>query len=436
METDDFAQFATELNFSALPSMLKEKTKLAVINLIAVGIGANAYEETKNIVDACKTIQDGGLPVYGSGKSAGTIGSAWANSALGHYLDFDDTHLETIVHPSAPVIPAALSLGQVFSSSGKDALVASAIGMEAAIRLAQAVGLDERYSDWHNTSLYGTSASAVTSSLIMHEGAEKVSASMLEGLTVATGFLSNRGTTSKSFQVGRSAAEGIISAFAISNGITVSKNILNTFSASLSTNRDLSNLTKELGKKWVALDNFLKPYPCGVVLHPGIDAAIQLKERNVISDDIESIDVYVNPVVMVLTAILDPKSGLQSKFSITHAVAAALVYGPLYPEHFSDEAVNDRKIAALRKKIKVHEKGEVNRGQTIIEVRLKGGRREASEINRGPEVPSKELNEADVKRKFHHLSDPVLGKEQSKMVWDYFDALENKTNLSEISELF
>ncbi len=436
METDEFAQFATELNFSSIPSSLREKTKLAVINLIAVGIGANAYAETGNIVRACKTIQDGDLPVFGSGKSAGTVGSAWANSALGHYLDFDDTHLETIVHPSAPVIPAVLSLGQVLHGDGREALLASAVGMEAAIRLAQAVGLDERYSDWHNTSLYGTSASAVASSLMMHSSAQQVSASMLEGLTVATGFLSNRGTTSKSFQVGRSAAEGIISAYAVSNGITVSKNILNTFSASLSGNRNLGKLTDGLGKRWVTLDNFLKPYPCGVVLHPGIDAAVQLKERNLPIDEVESIDVFVNPVVMVLTAILDPKTGLQSKFSITHAVAAALVYGPLYPEHFSDEAVKDRKVASLRNKIKVHEKEEVNRGQTIIEVKLRGGRKETSEINRGPDVPSKELNETDVRNKFHHLSDPVLGIERSRMIWDYFSALENKMDLSDISELF
>ena len=436
METDDFAQFASDLKYSSLPQGLREKTRLAFLNLVAVGIGANVYEETANISRASKAIQDGKFPIFGSAMTAGPIGSAWGNSALGHYLDFDDTHLETIVHPSAPVIPAALSLGQELNGGGTDALLASAIGMEAAIRLAQAVGLDERYSDWHNTSLYGTAASAVTSSIMMHASPEAVSASMLEGLTVATGFLSNRGTTSKSFQVGRSAAEGIMSAIAISHGITVSKNILNTFSASLSKNHEIKKLTEGLGKKWVALDNYLKPYPCGVVLHPGIDAAVQLKERNISVEEIESMDVYVNPVVMVLTAILDPTSGLQSKFSVTHAVAAALVYGPLYPEHFSDAAVQDRKIAILRKKVKVHQREDINRGQTVIELKLRNGRKEVAEINRGPDVPSRELDEADVKSKFNHLTEPVLGVEKSKAIWDFFSTLEKRTDISEISELF
>jgi 2-methylcitrate dehydratase PrpD len=436
MQSEFIGNFVSNNDFSTLPSTVKERTKLAVLNFIAVTIGANAYPQSKQLISACKVIQEGSLPIYGSKETSGLLSSTWANSSLSHLLDFDDTHLESIVHPSAPVIPSSLSLGINNGENGSDIIFASAVGMEVAIRLALAVGLDERYSDWHNTSLYGTAASAVASSIMLHGNADQVSSSMLQGLTVATGFLSNRGTTTKSFQVGRSAAEGIIGAIATKNGISVSKNMINTFAASLSKESNLNVLSEGFGKKWHVLNNFLKPYPCGVVLHPGIDAAIEMRNKNISFNDIEEINVAVNPVVMVLTAILDPKSGLESKFSVTHAIASALLHGPLYPEHFSDSAVADPYTVSLRKKIKVHQMEDINRGQTVIEVKYRNGGKETVDINRGPETPSKLMDTRDVQEKFKHLVEPVMGIDFTKEIWKYFSELPSKADISELKEVF
>lgn len=436
MQSDLIGEFAAQSDFSKLPASVRERTNLAVLNFLAVSIGANKYPQSAYLIKACKNIQDGKLPIFGAKNTAGLVGSAWANSALSHILDFDDTHLESIVHPSAPVISSALSLAMNDGSGGKDIIYASALGMEVAIRLALAVGLDERYSDWHNTSLYGTSASAVASSLMRHANADQVSSSLLQGLTVATGFLSNRGTVTKSFQVGRSAAEGIMGAIATMDGVTVSKNMINTFALSLSKDYNLDLLTEGFGSEWHVLKNYLKPYPCGVVLHPGIDAAVEMRSRNINYSDVKEIQVYVNPVVMVLTAIMEPKSGLESKFSVTHTIAAALAYGPLYPEHFSDTAVNDPQILEIRKKIHVHEREDVNRGQTIIEVIFQDGKKEVVDLNRGPETPSKLLDINDVSAKFHHLVDPVMGEDKAKEVWNYFANLESRKDISDAADLF
>jgi 2-methylcitrate dehydratase PrpD len=436
MESDLIGEYAFNNTLKTIPAEVRERTRLAVLNFLSVAIGANSYKDASKIVEACVALQSGDNPIFGSGKKSGLLSSAWANSALSHLLDFDDTHLETIVHPSAPVISSSLSLAINNGENGKDLLYSSAIGMEVAIRLAQGVGLDELYSDWHNTSLYGTSAASVAASIMLHSSAEQIGSSMLEGLTVATGFLSNRGTTSKSFQVGRAAAEGIASAIAINKGITVSKNMVNTFAKSLSGKFNLTLITKDFGKKWNVLDNYLKPYPCGVVLHPGIDAAVKIHYMKIAVSDIEEITVKVNPIVMVLTAILEPKTGLEGKFSVTHTISAAILHGPLFPEHFSDSSVNDPEVLSLRKKIKIVESESINRGQTIIEVKLKGGAIETSEINRGPSTPSKLLNSQDVEFKFNHLCRPVMGEDRANEVWKFFSSIESKKDLSEIKELF
>lgn len=436
MQSDTLGEFAAQNNFSTLPESVKERTELAVLNFLAVTIGAHKYPQSKTLIKACRNIQDGNLPIFGSSEKAGLIGSTWANSALSHILDFDDTHLESIVHPSAPVIPTTLMLAMNDGLSGQDVIYSSAIGMEVGIRLAMTVGLDERYSDWHNTSLYGTSASAVAATLMRHGSAEQVSSAMLQGLTVATGFLSNRGTITKSFQVGRSAAEGLMSAMATLDGINVSKNMLNTFALSLTGKSNLDPFVEGLGSRWEILKNYLKPYPCGVVLHPGIDAAIEMRKKNISYSEVEQIDVYVNPVVLVLTAIMEPKTGLEAKFSVTHTIASALAYGALYPEHFSDAAVNDRTTLDIRKKIRVHEKEDVNRGQTKIDIKFKDGREEIVNLNRGPETPSKLLDAEDIRVKFHHLVDPVIGEDKSKEIYNYFKDLRKKLDLSEAKEIF
>src|SRR5579875_3653571 len=246
----DTIEFASFNNYKNLPSAVRESAKLAILNFMAVSIGANVYDQSRIIIKACQEIQEGTFPIYGSPKTAGIIGSTWANSALSHLLDFDDTHLETIVHPSAPVIPGAINAGIRTRADGEDLIYSTAVGMEIAIRLALSVGLDERFSDWHNTSLFGTAAGAVAYSLMHKPDPATVTDAFLQGLTVATGFLSNRGTVTKSFQVGRSAAEGVISGIAAMNGVTVSKNIPNTFALSLTDKSDLERLTQNLGREW------------------------------------------------------------------------------------------------------------------------------------------------------------------------------------------
>lgn len=436
VDTQALAEFSVNNNYNALPGEVRERTRLAILNFIGNAIGANDNPKSRSVVDACKQIQDGNLPIIGSGKTAGLYGSTWANSALSHFLDFDDTHLKTIIHPSAPVIAPLLSVAMNDDKSGKDLLYTSAIGMETALRLGLSVDLDERFSDWHNTSLFGTASSALACSIMMGANSVQANAAFLQGMTVATGFLSNKGTGTKSFQVGRSATEGIFSAIAGMNGVTVSPKMPEAFGKSLSDQYEGDILAQNLGSEWHVLKNFLKPYACGVVMHPGIDAAVEMNSRGLKPEEIEKIDVHVNPIVMVLTSILEPKNELEAKFSITHTIARGLSHGHMFPDDFSGEAINDPLTLRFRKLIRIHESEEINRGQTLIEVFLKRGSRESSEINRGPESPSKVMSEGEVKVKFHHLSDPVIGEERANEVWNYFSDIDSRKGLSEAIQLF
>ncbi len=431
-----FADFAVHNQLSSLPQDEKERVKKAVLNFLAVSIGANAYSESKFIVSTLKSVQNGDIPIFGSETSAGLIAATWANSALGHYLDFDDTYLLTIVHPGTPVIPSVLSVAIKEGKTGSEALYASAIGMEFMLRLSHAIGLNETYSKWHNTSLYGTAGSAVASSVLINANVEQIMSSLLQSLTVVNGFLYSKGSLTKSFQVGRSSAEGVISTMAAMGGITVSKKILDAYLSSFSKTPNLDYISEKLGQTWYFQKDFFKPYPCCVALHPMIDAVLQVRNKVQDISQIEKIEATTSPFTTGADCIMDPKTGLESKFSPTHAIASAIVYGPLYPEHFTDSAVQDNLVSKLRGLTEVRSENTINMGQTILNIRLKNGDKLTSEVNRGPDTPSKDLSIKDIESKFSHLVSPVLGEDKEKEVWNYFASLDRKDDLSEIKLLF
>ncbi|MEM3907363.1 MAG: MmgE/PrpD family protein [Nitrososphaerota archaeon] len=434
---EEFAKFATEGDLDSLPNYVKEKTKLAILNSLTVTIGANNDPESKPIISTSKRIQNGKLPIFGSGITSGLFGAVLANSALSHILDFDDTHLKAFIHPSATVIPTALTAGIENHKNGEDLIYAATLGMEFAIRLGLALGLDETYSQWHNTSLCGTAASALTISILNGGNTNEVASAILHGLTSAIGSTSNFGTMSKSFQVGRSAAEGIVSAIAAEENITVSQKMLETF-AKLATkgykeNYNLKEITENLGKVWNVMDDSLKPYPCCVGSHPGIDAVLMLKNDDVKLSEVNAMDIFINPVVLALAGSSEPKTGLEAKFSIAQIIALAMNYGKLYPEHFVDKEVKNPSIVAIRRKIRLHSEETIGRGQTRIELTTNNGKKIVQEINRG-DRPSAELKFSDVHEKFNHLVNPVM--KDSNEIWNFAQKIETANDISEISRLF
>ncbi|MEM3829621.1 MAG: MmgE/PrpD family protein [Conexivisphaerales archaeon] len=434
---EEFAKFATEGDLDSLPNYVKEKTKLAILNSLAVTIGANNDPESKPIISTSKRIQNGKLPIFGSGITSGLFGAVLANSALSHILDFDDTHLKAFIHPSAPVIPTALTAGIENHKNGEDLIYAATLGMEFAIRLGLALGLDETYSQWHNTSLCGTAASALTISILNGGNTNEVASAILHGLTSAIGSTSSFGTMSKSFQVGRSAAEGIVSAIATEENITVSQKMLETF-AKLATkgykeNYNLKEITENLGKVWNVMDDSLKPYPCCVGSHPGIDAVLMLKNDDVKLSEVNAMDIFINPVVLALAGSSEPKTGLEAKFSIAQIIALAMNYGKLYPEHFVDKEVKNPSIVAIRRKIRLHSEETIGRGQTRIELTTNNGKKIVQEINRG-DRPSAELKFSDVHEKFNHLVNLVM--KDSNEIWNFAQKIETANDISEISRLF
>ena len=158
------------------------------------------------------------------------------------------------------------------------------------------------------------------------------------------------GTMTKSFHPGRAAQNGLTAAMLASRSFTSSEQPLEAKSGwtnVLSTSRDYTELTRNLGRHYEISLNTYKPFACGVVIHPAIDGCIQLRNQyHLAAGQIDRVDLRVHPLVLELTGKKTPQTGLEGKFSVYYAAAVAIVKGAAGEREFSDALVRDPAIVS------------------------------------------------------------------------------------------
>jgi len=339
------------------------------------------------------------------------------------------------VHPSAPVVAAALTMGADRHAVGNDLLKAVIVGQEVAIRLGVAMDISHRGSVWHYTGVVGAPASALAAGVTMGLGREALSLALLQGLTAVSGLQASFGTMTKPFQVGRSGAEGAAAAIAAEAGITNSARVLDAYGKVLAGGIDLDRLVGGLGSEWLLLENSFKPYACGVVLHPTIEAARQLHEGGIVPSTISAIGVTVHPTVMQLTAQMNPATGLAGKFSITHAVVCGLVDGAAGPRQFTDERVNDGTIARLRRLVSVTPDPSINRGAARVVVTGRDGKKLEAEVDYGPNDAAIPMTRDRLRAKYDDLVHVVLDRRRANALWRRVDEVASCKDIRQVIEL-
>ena len=280
--------------------------------------------------------------------------AALINGLSAHVLDFDDTHLRTLLHPSVPVASALLALGERQPISGRDFLLAFIVGVEIECRIANAIWFAHN-SHWYITGTAGVFGAAAASARVLGLNEDQTTHALGIAGAQSAGTREMAGTMTKAFIHGRAAQNGLLAALLAQQGFTAAETSLEGRTVSPTCSHPsaiFAALTAGLGMTYEITSNSYKPFACGVVAHPVIDACIRLRNENQLNvADIEAIALRVSPRALELTGIKEPPNGLKSKWSIYHSAAVALVDGAAGEHQYSDERVNAPEVRALRARI-------------------------------------------------------------------------------------
>jgi 2-methylcitrate dehydratase PrpD len=354
--TERLAQFVAATKWDALPPPVIHQAKRALMNFFAValsGCSEPAIETALRSLAGFSGIRQ--ATVIGRSERLDALGAAFLNAASANVLDFCDTHVPTVIHPTAPVAPALFGLGDMKPISGRNLILALVLGTEIECRIGLAVSPSHYRRGWHITATCGVFGAAAGASKLLALTIEQMVFALGIAATQAAGLCECLGTPAKSVGVGNAARNGLWAALLAADGFAGPLEPLTGgqgYFHALAETPQLSFLTDGLGESWEIMKTAFKPYPCGFVVHPVLDCVLDWR-RDYPGAAVEKVTVTGNPLLAARTDRPNISTSGQSQVSVQHAVAAALVTGKAGVAQFSPACVNDPRIIALRGKVEV-----------------------------------------------------------------------------------
>jgi 2-methylcitrate dehydratase PrpD len=227
------------------------------------------------------------------------------------------------------------------------------------------------------------------------------------------------GSMTKSFHPGRAAQNGLTAALLAHRGYTASEHALEAKRGWLNVLSTACNYAALTDPSWEILNNSYKPFACGLVVHPVIDGCIQLRNRHGLTADmIDRIEVAVHPRVMDVTAIKNPRTGLEGKFSVYHAAAVAIVEGAAGEQQFSNQIVRATVIAELRRRVTVTVDPGLGKAQARVAIRLENGETLAVFVEHAIGSVQNPMSDRMLEDKFRGLSDGILSPDKTDRLID------------------
>jgi 2-methylcitrate dehydratase PrpD len=350
--TQRLAQWTAQLAWQHVPAAVRHEAKRALVNYAAVALAGCSDPTIERAVRTyCRFSADQRAGIVGRRERTDMLNAAALNAMSANVFDFDDTHIPTIIHPTAPVAAALFALAETQPLSGEAFLLALIAGIEVECRIGNAVSPEHYQRGWHITSTCGVFGAAAAVASALRLDAQQTAWALGNASVQTGGLVETLGTMSKSISVGNAARNGLLAALLAADGFSGPDAPLEGVRGFLrvsATQPDVAALTEALGQEWALLANTYKPYPCGVVLNPVIDACLDLRrDARWTLDDVERVELTGHPLLRERTDRPDVRSGRESQVSAQHAVAITLATGKAGLEQFSDAAVADQRLRAF-----------------------------------------------------------------------------------------
>jgi 2-methylcitrate dehydratase PrpD len=370
------AKFVAATSWADVAAQSHE-AKRSILNFFATALGS-AYDPA--VTSALRTLS----PFSGAATSAiigrperlDALGAAFVNAISANLLDFDDTHLDTIIHPAAPVAAPVLALAQARGCSGRDAITAFILGVEVECRIGNAVSPAHYARGWHITSTCGVFGAAAACAKLLGLSADGIANAIGIAASQSAGIVENLPSAAKNVSVGNAARNGLFAALLAAEGYGASARAIEGplgWARAMGDEPDLERLVGGLGNSWEIAKNTYKPYPAGIVFHAVIDACFKLRARlNRGVDDIVSITVQ-GSALLLARGDRPVRNQRDARVSIHHCTACALLSGAAGVPEFAEPVVFRPDIVSLRQKVRAELDTSLPDGAARVAIHLASG---------------------------------------------------------------
>ena len=411
--TQALAQFVATHPSRGWNDAVEHEAHRTLLNWLGCAVGAAHHESTAAALAAVQVLQPAPqAAVLGRAERVDIGSAALVNGISSHTFDFDDTHLKTIIHPAGPVASAVMALAEHTGASGRQVIDALVLGIDVSCRLGNLVYPEHYDRGWHITGSTGMLGAAAGCARLLGLDAQRTQMAIGIAASQPVGLREQFGSMTKPLHPGAAARAGLMSALMAQHGYTASPRALEAprgWAQVVSTKCAWNEATDALGQRFEISFNTYKPFACGIVIHPSIDACVQLRDQGVRPEQVERIELKVHSLVLELTGKKEPADGLQAKFSVYHGCAAGLLFGRAGEEEFSDAIVTRADVVALRRKVVATVDNDVAEQSADVTAVLTDGRRIHLFVKDAIGSMQRPLTDAMLDAKFHHLADPVLG---------------------------
>jgi 2-methylcitrate dehydratase PrpD len=446
--TKNVVDYIVSSCFESIPGQALAVAKIAMQDCVGVALAGARHPGGSIPAEWARACMGAGsATVWGQDFKTSTHDGALVNGTAAHALDYDDVTWGLIGHPSVSLVPAVFALAETINASGRDVLHAYVVGFEVMAKLGRTT--QPRHSldaGWHATGTIGAFGATAACCKLLGLDAEQIAHALGIVYSMTSGNVSNFGTMCKPLHAGLAARNAVEAAQWALAGFTSlphpfdgPRSFHEVYSRGLPA--DMKPLA-ELGQIYelVLRGVVIKPYPCGVALHPAIDAVHALKREHPIDpDDIVSAEAGVTKYTFDKLCYRVPRTGLEAKFSMPYTIARSILDDSIGFDTFTDRLVRDEKAQALTRRISmyVHDgiEGAWKTGSRPVNVRLHlrdGSVRERQvDISKGnPEVA---LTAAELNVKFEDCARLSLAPAATRAAAQALQSIESLTTIRELT---
>ena len=423
-----------------IPEAVRHQAARTFLNFVGCAVGGARHAAVDAAARALLPLSGSqAATVMGRGERADPLLAALLNGMSASVYSFDDTHAEAVVHPGGPVGCALLAFAESRCINGRDFLLAYALGSEVVCRLSKAVSVSPAVSEpgWIQTGIAGGIGAAVAVAKLLGLDAQRMAAAMGIAACQASGMRSLSRSMCFSLMAGQAAQTGLRAALMAEQGFTAADDVLegpDGYLRMFSKAPHPDFVSDGLGGHFELLQNTFKPYPCGVVIHPAIDACLAVVEQGVAVDKIQAIVVKLNPASVQLANLAEPRTVQECQMSVQHWVAATLIDGQAGLAQGCAAKLNEERIVALRSRVLLEDDTTLRRDAATLEVTLTGGEVISMHIDHCRGSAALPMTQGDLVIKFRSQCQQSMSAADTDHLLDSCQRLESLDDVSVITQ--